>query len=257
MGTLRKIGKAFAGFLFTLALLTTVSTYSLANFTQSDTIKDVVSNVLMNAPLGTPGTDFSEAGPVIDSLKENCKERASENVTLKTGMGVLTIKCSDVNSLSADNFREFSSAAISQVLYQKTYDCEFVECLRRGDGIMPLIVTKTAHDFYQQILVYLIIITVVLGALFVLAAEGIKSKLKSLGFSLLWSSVPFFLMSMFTESLVTSLVPVEIFSRIQPLIDTFFAPTFFVYVYLMVGGIALVVAGYLIKPGMLSFAEKK
>lgn len=257
MSLLRKLSKSFIGFLFTVALLLTLITYSLVGFTQLDTIKNVVADLFQKAPAGTPGADFAGAESNINSIKELCQKSGLETIDMGPSLGNLLIKCSEINSVNSSNFRDFVSSTVAQAVYNKNYDCSFLDCIRRGEPVMPLIITNFAHRFYEEVLNYIIIITVVLGALFVFLAEGVKSRLKSLGFSLLWSSVPFVLLSLFTQKIVGSFIPSEVSPLVRPVIDTFFAPTFMIYVYLLVAGAALLAAGYLIKTNSPDSRKKK
>lgn len=246
MSFLRKFGRGLAGFLFTLSLLATMSVYSLVNFTQLDTINQVVSNFYQNAPEGRGGS-YSDVEPAINLIKEDCRKTGLDTITTGPELGGITIKCSDVSNVDANNFQSFVASTISNTIYYKTYDCSFIECLRRGEQIMPLIITNFAHEFYKQILIYIVGATILFGAIFVWLAENMKQRLKGLGFSLLWSSLPLVALSYFTDNLATSFIPSELFAFVQPILGTFFAPTFMIYVYILVAAIALLVSGYLLK----------
>ncbi len=248
MSVLRKIGKAFAGFFFTVALITTIMIFSLVNFTQFDSFKGIVAQIFKQPSVPQIVAEAESAG-IIENLRGECQNK--ETIQARFGLGDVVIDCSELNAISSDNVADFVASTVANNIYYKKYDCDFVSCLRGGEQIMPLIMTELAHNFYKQILNYAIIVTIVLGFLFVLAAEGIKSRLKSLGFSFLWSSVPFFVMSLLLDRLVVQFAPAQILPLVQPILDSFFSPTFTIYMYILVAGIALVVAGYLIKPGML------
>ena len=46
MSIARKVGSVFVGFLFTLSLIAAISLFSLSNFTQYDTVKGVISQIV-------------------------------------------------------------------------------------------------------------------------------------------------------------------------------------------------------------------
>jgi len=125
---------------------------------------------------------------------------------------------------------------------------------------LPLLFTEHANNFYKKILNYGIVVTIILGVAFMAAARGVNDRLRSLGFSFLWVSIPFILVSFFASQIAVLVSPGEIKSIIGPVIDdlmkVMFEPVIMIYVYILIVGISLVAVGYLFKPEMLQKRKK-
>jgi len=249
MSLLRKISKNFLGFFFTVSLILTITIFGLISFTQHDTISKVMGEVLKQSL--PDGTDLPTG---LESIKEQCE--GQELLQIVTEFEDITINCSDLNVIEEGaDMQDFFSSAFVDSIYYKEYNCEFLDCLK--EETVPLLITEFANKFYTQILIYFIIATIIFGVLFVLAVEGIKDKLKSVGFSLLWVSVPFIIITFFVGNIISLFFPPEIVSGTQVALEKFIDPTFNIYIYMLIVGIALVVSGYLVKRNLPKAFKKK
>jgi hypothetical protein len=114
-----------------------------------------------------------------------------------------------------------------------------------------------AHDFYVLILGYMIALTVLTGIIFMFLVDGVNSKLKSMGFSLLWTGLPFLLIGFFSSSLLVSVVPENLSTSVKAVLESITNPTYPIYVYISVAGFVMVFAGYFIKKENFRFSKKK
>lgn len=248
MSALRNVGKKTFGSLFTLALILTVTIFSMIEFTQLGSIRNVVSEILESQ--GRELEISGEGQNALSQFKSQCERE--ETGSLIFDLGDVEIKCEDVAVLeSSADVTGFVSSKIVEKVYFQEYDCDILECVERGEQPFPLLITQHANNFYKEIFNYAIIVTIIFGALFVFLTEGLNKRLKGLGFSLLWSSAPFIVFSFFAPQFAGLLIPPQLLSTVQPVIDnvigSMLQSTLMIYVYILAAGIALVVAGYLIK----------
>lgn len=255
MSALRKIGGAFAGIFFVLAMMAAISIYSLVNFTQYENVKGVMSQLVQQQSANSPLGDENQRTLIIEGLKEKCLGK--ESIQFSYGAFSFDMKCSEADSLTGEKLNDFISEKLINGLYYKKYSCDFVSCLRSGEQMVPLVITDLAHQFYQQILNYAVIATVFFGALFVIAAEGTGGRLKSLGKSLVWSSGPFVAFSLLLDKIANYFIPNNLSGLVTPVLSNFFAPTLMIYIYLLAAGIVLLVSGYAVLKRTASSAKEK
>jgi hypothetical protein len=246
---LRKLAASFLSLLFALSLLLTIQIYSLADFTRPENLKSVIEVILQNKiPQGTEGTR------IVTELKEKCHGR--EVLLGEFNMKDLVIKCSEVEKLEpSSNPVSFVSSMMVDSMFYKEYNCSFPECLAGGASVQ-LIFSKTAHDFYKFSLVYMIGLTALLGALSVALYQGMNARLKFLGFVILWSSLPFLIINLFTDKIINNF-PEDISTPTKAILKYLSDPTYPIYIYLSVAGFVLVFAGYFVKKENFRFSRNR
>lgn len=255
MSIIRGVAKSFLGLLFTLALMGTITVYSMISFTSYDNVKSIVGDLVRdNMPVADGSSPTQDEQRVLENMKAACQGKDSIS-----GFGPqdLIIRCSDIDKLSSGgSVNEFLSSSFVNSAYYKSYDCDFVTCVRSGTPLFPLVISETANKFYSSIMNYALILTIVLGALFVAAAQGVNGRLKSMGFSLVWASAPFLFVSFFIGGIVGQFTPAELTSSVQPIVSSVFSPSIMIYSYLLIAGIVLAAAGILVKPENYRFSKK-
>lgn len=242
----RNIGKSIAGFFFFITIGLTLILMSLATLTEYDSVKDIVTKVIQQQP---PESQFSEdqKQEIILNLKKECEGKEyieGGSIPIEGGADVL-IKCSNLQNVN--DFESLIYVSVADTLYYKKYQCGFLDCLRNGQYFMPLIITEIAHKFYQDAFIYSLIITIIVGAVFVILIEDNKSRLKSIGWVLIVSSVPFVIMNFMIDYIVGLLAPQQAAALVQSVLKNIFSPIVNIYIYLLIAGIALTTTGYLIK----------
>lgn len=254
MPMLRKIAKSILGLLFTLSLVLTVQVYSLIDFTQPDNLGFVINGIIGDkVPDGSVPEDVKA---MINDLKAKCSGKSE--LVGEFNVRELVLECSDVNALEEDgDVRTLMASAIADSIYYRDYGCSFVDCIKNWSSHPQVIISKTAHDFYSSILIYMVAATVLAGAAFLAAIEGANSKMKSLGFALLWTSLPFFLIGTFAGDVLDDFVPEGMSASVKSVMNSITSPTYPIYVYLLVAGFVLVFAGYFVKKENFRFSRQK
>jgi hypothetical protein len=242
----RNIAKSIAGFFFFVFIGFTLILMSLTTLTEYDSIKDIVTKVIQQQP---PQDDFTEdqKQEIILNLKKECEGKEfieGESIPIEGGANVL-IKCSSLQNVT--DFNSLTYAAVVDTLYYKKYQCAFLDCMRTGEYYMPLIISETAHKFYQQTFIYSLIATIIIGVIFVFLIEDNKSRLKSLGWVLIVSSIPFVALNLMIDYVVGVLAPQQTVPLLQSVLKNIFTPMVNIYIYLLIAGIALTTVGYIMK----------
>lgn len=239
-----------------MALMGTITIYSMMAFTSYDNVKSIFGDLVRdNVPVQDVATPNDEELQLLENMKKACEGK--ESIKGQFGPEDLIINCSDLDRLAAGgSVKDFVSSSFIDSAYYKKYDCDFVECVRSGEPLFPLIIGDAANKFYASIFTYAVILTIILGALFVLSAEGVNGRLKSLGFSLVWSSAPFLVVSFFIGGIVGQFAPAELASSVEPIVSSVFSPSLMIYAYLLIAGVVLVIAGFLVKPENYRFSKK-
>lgn len=255
MSFLRKLAGSLLSFLFTLSMLLTIQMYSLSGFTQPENLKSVVGGILQSQIPDGEGSSEEDVR-IIAGLKEKCRDQ--ELLRGEFNVSDLVIECSEVDKLEASgDVKSFVSSMMVNSIFYKEYSCGFLECLAGGAHPAQLALSKTAHDFYASSIIYMVGLTVLLGALLVALCEGLNARLKAVGFAVLWSSLPFLIFGLFVENLLAGFIPESISTPTKTVLKSLSDPTYPIYVYLSVAGFVLVFAGYFVKAENFRFARKK
>lgn len=242
---LRDVAKSFAKTFFMLFLVITLAVFSLMSLTTYDTMKGVVSKVA-NAQLHEI-TDYTqeERAEIIDTLKQACEGKERTNAPENLGGGNVTINCSNVETASVENFNEFVLATIGDNVYYKDYGCEFVECLQAGEW--SVIASDAGHRFYSGIIFYMVAATIVLGVAVVALARDNSERMRSIGMPILFVGATFLAFSLIAENVAPMILPDQLSPLVSEVIASALSPLFNFYVYMLAGGVALTVAGYLLR----------
>ena len=254
MSLLKKLAKSFMCLVFTLSLVLTVQVYSLIDFTQPENLNSVVGGIIENNLPDSQNPDGGKA--VIRDLKSKCSDKSE--LVGEFNVPDLVITCSDVNRLDeSSNLKSFVASAMVNSIYEKDYGCSFLDCLGTWPPPFQIIISKAAHDFYSSILVYMIALAIVTGAVFLFFVEGINSKMKSMGFALLWTSLPFLLLGMFSNDLLGNFFPENLSTSVKAVLESITSPTYPIYIYLSIAGFVMVFAGYFVRRENFRFSKKK
>lgn len=243
--TLKDLAGAAAKTFFSISLALTLSVFSLMSVTDYDTMRGIVSKV---AEAQTHEiTDFSqeERAEIISTLKQACEGKDRIDAPEGLGGGDVTINCSDVETASAENFNEFALATIGDNVYNREYDCGFVDCLM--DGNVAVIASAKGNAFYSGIIFYLVAATAALGAVVVLLTRDNSDRMRSIGMPMVFIGAGFLAISMLAERLVPIVLPGEISPLLTEIAGSVLSPLFNVYIYMLIVGVALTVTGYLLR----------
>lgn len=257
MSFVRRIAKGLFGFLFTVSLILAITLFGVSQITQIDSVKSITSELL---GFQTGGEDIpisAEGEELLNDVRAQCGEDSLQEFQIA---GV-SITCDEANAIGEEmSVSDFVVSKVVDGSYFTEYDCDFVSCLLQGEEPFPLVVTKHANDFYSEAFNYMLVVALIFGALFVIAAETTNERMRSVGFSLLWVSVPFLVGGFFIDDIVLFVAPPEWSSPIAPVIESLvnriLEPVLMIYVYILAAAVALVVAGYVVRPEMLRLGKK-
>lgn len=254
MSLLKKLAKSLMYFVFTLSLVLTVQVYSLIDFTQPENLKSVVGGIIQDSM--PDGQVSGESVLIIRDLKSKCAGKSA--LLGELNVPDLVIDCSDVNGLSeTGDLKSFATSAIVKSIYEKDYGCSFLDCLLRSPPPVQVMISRIAHDFYASILIYMMAFTVLSGIVFLFLVDGLNSRMKSVGFALLWTGLPFLLVGFLSDALLGDFFPESISTSVKAVLESITNPTYPIYVYLSVAGFVLVFAGYFVRKENFRFSKKK
>ncbi|MBI4894422.1 MAG: hypothetical protein HY833_01660 [Candidatus Aenigmarchaeota archaeon] len=254
MSLLKKLAKSLMCLVFTLSLVLTVQVYSLIDFTQPDNLRSIVGGIIEN---NIPdGQGLGGGSAVIKDLKSKCVGKSS--LVGEFNVPDLVISCSEVGKLGdSGNVKSFVASMMVSSIYERDYGCSFLDCMRNWPPPLQIFISKAAHDFYASILYYMVAVTALTGIIFLILVEGVNSRLKAMGFALLWTGLPFLLLGFFSGSILESFVPENLSTSVKAVLESITNPTYPIYVYLSVAGFVMVFAGYFVKAENFRFSKKK
>lgn len=266
MGLLRTIVKSFAGLLFSLSLILTISLLLLTQFTGYDYLKSIFSDILVkqfantladrlptSEDVRTIQTSFlsycNMTGHVEIPFSGQEMEFAGQRLNLQN----ITLNCSEIATTTPDDFIKIVSARfINQVssklfdsFYYKNYTCNFIDCIKQGGESLMAIASNKSNTFFKTTLSYSLIGTFIFGLIWFIAIESWPSRFKSFGWTLIIISAPFFLMNYVTDLILPKLgIPTEIISTVSNSFSRLTSTMTTYNLIFLVVGIILMVAGY-------------
>lgn len=253
MSLLKKLAKSFMCLVFTFSLVLTVQVYGLIDFTQPENIRTAVGEIIKN---NIPDGQTENSRAIIQDLKNKCSNKSE--LVGEFNVPDLVIACSDVDKLGeSSDLKSFVASTMVSSIYEKDYGCSFLECLSSWPPSFQVIISKAAHDFYDSVIIYMVALTVLTGIVFLLLVDGINSKLKSVGFALLWTGLPFLLLEIFSDSLLGIFVSENISASVMAVLESITSPTYPIYIYLSVAGFVMVFAGYFVRKENFRFSKGK
>lgn len=226
-------------------VVATISTNSMISFTTYDSIKGIIEHVFASSQ---QLNDISEeSSGMIQQVKDTCKSLGDEEFSINLDAeNEIKISCSDINKIQSADVSDIVSTVVADNVYNREYDCDFISCISEGESLFPMIFTRHANNFYKEALTYMMAATVALGILLIFLANGIRDKLRSIGFPLLWSGVPFIVISFFMGNIVSAFVPREIAELSIPVIENLISADLPIYMGMVAAGLSAVIASYLI-----------
>ncbi len=213
MSILRSFGKALGVILFTTLLTASLMSTGFIEFTKYNNMKSIFINILGPQMENTDITSQIDPTQGYEILLMMCEGK--DWITLPISedeSDTITIKCDDVRSINADNNTQMKTdvknmliASFFDETYYKEYDCSFLGCILTGKP--SIIMSAKGHDFFVNIQKYLFIGTALGGILIITSAKKIESKLKSLGFSMLFVGSSYFILTFSRDYMISKISP--------------------------------------------------
>ncbi|MBU5557875.1 MAG: hypothetical protein KQA33_02250 [Candidatus Aenigmarchaeota archaeon] len=243
MPALRSIAKGLGGFIFITAFVMMIITLTLTSFTEYSNIKPVLSEIITSTITQQIEPGQNEA--ILSDFRSMCANTSVSTATKHFDNITITLSCADVNSASASDIPRLMAISIVDMFYYKDYGCSYIECLRSGalkeEAPFVLFASSMAHEFFSSINIYFLIVAIFGGIIMAWGAGSIPSALKAFGWSFLIIGVGYFFIGI-SKSLIH--VPPEAQAVISALFDPLFAAIMRYFLYSLVAGIALLIAGY-------------
>ncbi len=242
---LRALGKFVFSILFSLLLVSSLLVMSVANFTEFGNLNKIVGS-LISGQLTSGGTP-EEISAGLLQLKELCASSETKSISLSGSGEDLTFDCSQVENLDESNVGAAMGGQILEKIYYKEYGCDFLSCVTQSEKpSITILFSKNANDFFKQIQIYVWIATAVIGGILFFLIETWSGRLRSFGINFIFVGLPFFVMNYFKGKLLSA-VPEQFVAAAGPLLDSLFKPVEQIYMIMLVGGVILVVASFVVK----------
>jgi hypothetical protein len=240
MSILRSIGKWFGSFLFTTFLVLAITSVSIIDFTSYENLKVAFGGLFGQS---MANVDQQTLDMILVTLRQECVGKESVQLPLREDYSI-TVVCSRVNEPGA-NMRDIISTAVFDEMYYKKYDCNFIDCLRSGD--FTVVASAYGNQFFRSVQI-LMVVAAAVGVVLILACEETWPKrLRSIGLNMLFSSIPFFVIEVVLPTLIQNISPETSMlgsGQLNEMMGELFAPMSMYFIYLLVAGIAMTVAGF-------------
>jgi hypothetical protein len=252
MGFVRKFAKNLFGFLFSLSLVIAILDNSLIQFTDYSAIKPTVSNLIVEQIKGSIPEE--QLSTTYTGLKTLCQHQDTieiplfpENVPIEN----VTVSCSELASTSQESFLNLVSNKMFDNIYYKNYSCEFINCLRNVTENYLVIMSSHANNFFKSIQVFAWITAGVFGLAFFLVIETLADKFKSIGISLLTTSILFFVMVYVIQYIMPPSnlfggLTVKATEAIDQIIKPLFDSMTMSYIVILIVGIVFTAIGFIL-----------
>mgnify|MGYP000119369538 CR=1 FL=1 len=241
MGILRNVAKGIAAFFFSLFLTSLLITFLFYNITRYDTTKQILTPVFKSILL--KNITSQEIEKLYSSVSSYCK--FNTNITLP--MDNITLSCSEILNKNPDTLPNLIAEKIFENFYYKTYNCDFIECLKniKSNEDLAIFFSLKAYNFFERLIWQIFIGTILSGFILFLLIETWPGRFKFFGFEFLSVGIFFFLIPYFKDSL-TQKIPKEIFEieNVLNMISNQLSSIFFIFFLL---GILFISAWILVK----------
>lgn len=245
MSLLRSIGIGIFGLLFTMFLMSTVFVMAGSQITNYSTIKPVFTDFIekqISSAMERQAGNMTNLSTALQGyqtlLLTQCQGKESIKIDNFPIVQNLTVNCSDIAKSKPEDIIKLLAANAFDTLYYKKYDCSFLECIQKQQ--FGAILSPLSDSFLRSAILYLILGTIVSGAIMAFLIRKIGSILKNIGICLIIIGIPFFLMPSFKK-----FIPAQMASFISPITDSVFASLSTNLMYILIAGVALTVAGFL------------
>ncbi|MBI2083999.1 MAG: hypothetical protein HYT70_00035 [Candidatus Aenigmarchaeota archaeon] len=257
MGFWRGLGKFFGGLVFTLALVGAILAMELVSFSSYENVKTVIGAVLDQQFSSLTSDQLQQ---LHTNLAFQCLTRATISLPLYEGLDAITLSCNDVSSSNNEQLKTLISNAVVDSVYYKKFSCSYIDCVTSGNQQDILIAfADEGNQFYKSAQTWLWIVAAIGLAIMLASIETWTGRLKSTGFTLAMTGLPFLFVSQIKSLLPP--IPAQVQGTIVPIIDNLISSLSSRFIIVLVVGVALLAAGfglefYLRKSGKLKTKKK-
>lgn len=243
VSVVRKIGKGFGGFLFTTFLSLSILTLVMIEFTEYENLKPVAFSLFSNVMKS--GISKSQITEIYNNLRAHCEANPEKMEEFSINNKTIIMNCSKILEGTQEDFIDmiFEKQFNFDEIYYKEYDCEFIECISSGDSeAFTVILSAEANKFFREFLYYVLIGTVIGGAILAVSCKGFEI-FRSFGYSCVVMGVPFFFMNIL-QGFIESRIPSETLSILSPIIGRILNSISDKLLVVFIVGVILLVIGY-------------
>lgn len=243
MQILRSIGKWLGILILSFSLFLTIFMLFIVKFTEYDNLKSIFSELFITKLISN--IDKTQLNQTYTTLLKECTQ--TESLEFSLGDKNITLKCEDVKKSSPEELPNLIGESLFHDIYYKEYDCEFIECLQLSEEGFLVILSSKANLFFRDIQNALWICTGIGTILIFVSVKEWKTKLKTLGITLLSISIPVLIIFYIKDYFLPTL-PAEA----APITTQLFSFIFNSFLIVTIVGMVLTVGGYSLK-----FLQKK
>ncbi len=187
MGVIKSLTRSFI-FLILVLLFTSFLSIIFANsFIEKDLGKHIVKNVITQSYL-------NEAGNIDDQqirmmINEYCKY--NDTIKLDTNsedIGIIELKCSEVENKSKDEIIDILSEKIVDKIYYKNYTCDVITCLKQKE--YTVLYSEKGKRFLSNVEKLILIVFLVLIVLNIFLYDLISEKISMISKLIFVSALP-------------------------------------------------------------------
>lgn len=185
MGIIRKIGKIVLGFLFSTSLFLLLILYSTKNLISFETLSNVTLPILSSKVNLTE----EQKNNIILYLRHSCSLEKYVTIPFEEN---ITINCNEIENLKPENLEYFLSQKIISKIYYRNYDCKLISCIKEKN-----LMYFVSNQFYNEIVLilnYALIISIVIGILYLLTLESLNEKLLSFSMTFIIIGISYFIL---------------------------------------------------------------
>ena len=242
MSIVKSLGKIIGALLFTFFLTFALLSISLVDFTSYSNLKSFAGELLSNSLSQQVNED--KLNQIYDNLKSQCVNK--ESTSLQLGETSVKIDCSTLANTKAKDLFNLVSANLFDSIYNKSYSCDFLECIRQtGNDRLLVLVSQHANNFLKSIQLALWALAGIGALLMYFSLDTMQGRLKTFGSNLAFSGGSYLILTYATNYLIPSqLLPGNI--KLDSIINNLFGKLTNYFIIIFIVGILLLLAGYLI-----------
>lgn len=242
MGIVKSLGKIIGGLLFTSFLTFALLSISLVDFTSYSNLKSFAGELLSNSLSQQINED--KLSQIYDNLKSQCVNKKS--TSLQLGETSVKIDCPMLANTKAKDLFSLVSANLFDSIYNKSYSCDFLDCLKQpGNDRLLVLVSQHANDFLKNIQLVLWALAGIGALMMYFSLDTMQGRLKTFGSNLVFSGGSYLILTYATNYLIPSqLLPGNI--KLDSLINNLFGKLTIYFIVIFIVGVLLLLAGHLI-----------
>jgi len=205
----RKTGIVIGSVILSILLILTLTVFSLAQLTNYETVKPLVTNLA--AQTLTQNLTADEMNTLYSNLTVACDVSGNEIIILPMGENTtesVKIKCATLKSSEPSDLGKILGESIFDDLYAKDYGWDYPEAFLKAKSpneYFSAFFSKKAHDFYNVMFMVLLALTIIMALVLIWMGKSWIAIARDFGISLIITAAPFFLLELFKSNLPSTI----------------------------------------------------